>query len=69
MSTPRDTEAGVSQGSVLASTLYSLCVNDTPLAPGVYIALFADDTCIYTTDRKGAYGLRKPQRGLTSMES
>jgi hypothetical protein len=26
--------------------------NDTPQTPGVNLALFADDTCLYATDRK-----------------
>jgi hypothetical protein len=69
MSTPREIQAGVPQGSVLSPTLYSLYINDAPQSPGVHLALFADDTCIYSTDRKEGYVLRKLQRGLTSMES
>jgi hypothetical protein len=57
-------KAGVPQGSVLPLTL-----NDTPQTQGVYLALFADDTCIYTTDREEGYVLRKQRQGLTSMES
>jgi hypothetical protein len=66
---PRDIEAGILQVSVLFRTLYSLYINDTPQTPEVYVALFADDTCIYTTDRKEGYVLRQLQRGLTSVES
>jgi len=69
LSTPRDIKTGELQGSILAPTLYSLYINDTPQTPGVYLALFADDTCIYTTDRKEGYVLRKLQRDLASMES
>jgi len=58
----RAIQAGVLQGSVLSTTLYSLYINDTPQTPRVYRALFADDTCIYTTDRKDSYVLRKYQR-------
>jgi hypothetical protein len=36
--------------------------------PRVYLALFADDACTYSTDRKEGYVLRKMQRGLTSMK-
>jgi hypothetical protein len=68
LSTPREIQAGVPQGSVLAPTLYSLYINDTPRTPGVHLALFADDTCIYATDRKESYVLRKLQRGLNEME-
>jgi hypothetical protein len=33
----------------------------------VNLALFADDTCLYATDRKEGYVLRKIQRGLNCM--
>jgi hypothetical protein len=67
MSTPRFMQAGVPQGSVLSPTLYNLYINDTPQTPGENLALFADDTCLYATDRKEGYVLRKIQRGLDSM--
>jgi hypothetical protein len=54
----------VPQGSVLSPTLYNLYINDTPQTPGINLALFADDICIYTTDRKERYVLRKIQHGL-----
>jgi hypothetical protein len=44
-------------------------INDTPQTPGVYLGLFADDTCIYATDRKESYVLRKLQRGLSAIET
>jgi hypothetical protein len=69
LSTPREIQAGVSQVSVLATTLFNLYINDVSQTPGVHLALFADDTCIYATDRKGRYVLRKLQRGLTAMEA
>jgi hypothetical protein len=62
-------QAGVSQDSVLSHTLYSLCINDTPQTPGVYLGLFADDTCIYAADRRECYVLRKLQRGLSAIET
>jgi hypothetical protein len=51
------------------TSIYSLYINDTAQTPGVYLAFFTDDTCIYTTDRREGYVLRKLQRGFTSMES
>jgi hypothetical protein len=39
-----------------------------PQALGIYLALFADDTFLYSTDREEGYVLRKLQRGLTAME-
>jgi hypothetical protein len=67
MSTPKYMQAGVPQGSVLSITLYNLYINDTHQTPGVNLALFADDTCLYATDRKQGYVLRKIQRVLNSM--
>jgi hypothetical protein len=61
LSTPRDIQAGVLQGSVLAPILYSLYINDIPQTPGVYLVLSADNTCIYTTDRTEGHVLRKLQ--------
>jgi hypothetical protein len=52
MSTPRDVQAGVPQGIILPPTLYSLYINETPKGTGAYLALFADDTCIYATNKK-----------------
>jgi retron-type reverse transcriptase len=68
MSTPRIMQAGVPQGSVLAPILYNLYINDIPRTPGVHLALFADDTCIYATDRNERYVKRKLQRGLSAIE-
>jgi hypothetical protein len=67
MSTPRIIKAGVPQGSVLSPTLFNKYINDMPQAIGVQLALFADDTCLYATDRKEGYVLRKLQRRLNSM--
>jgi hypothetical protein len=39
-----------------------------PQTSGVYLALFADDTCLYATDRKEDFVVRKVQCGLNSME-
>jgi hypothetical protein len=51
MITPRDIKAGVPQDSVLPPTLYNLYINDTPQTTGVNLALFADDTSLYATER------------------
>jgi hypothetical protein len=56
-------KTGVPQGSVLSPTLNNLYINDTPQTIGVNLALFADDTCLYETERKEGYVLRKLQRG------
>jgi hypothetical protein len=53
LSTLRDIQAGVPQGSVLAPTMYSLYISDIPQTPGIHLALFADDT--YLLDGAGYY--------------
>jgi hypothetical protein len=44
-----------------------LYINDTPQTTGMNLALFADDTWLYATDRKERYVLRMIQRRLDSM--
>jgi hypothetical protein len=44
-------------------------INATPKTPGVYLGLFADDTCTYATDRSEGFVLRKLQRGLGAIET
>jgi hypothetical protein len=69
MSTPKEMQAGVPQGSVLSPTLFNLYINDAPQTHVVHLALFADDTCLHATDRKEEFIVRKLQRGLSSMEA
>jgi hypothetical protein len=64
---PREMQAGVPQGSVLSPTLYSIYISDTPQTPGVYLALSSDDTCLYATECKEGYVLRKLERGLDAV--
>jgi hypothetical protein len=53
MPTSKVIQAGVPpQGFVLSSALYCIYTNDTLHTTGVYLGLFADDTCTYATDRK-----------------
>jgi hypothetical protein len=66
MSTPRYMQARVPQGRVESLAQYKF-INDTHQTPGVNLALFADDICLYATDLKVGYVLRKIQRGLNSM--
>jgi len=53
----------------MACMLYILYINNTPQNPGVYLALFANEICIYTTDYKEGYVFIKLQCGSTSIES
>jgi hypothetical protein len=43
-STPSKIVTGVARGFILALILYSLYINDAPVAPGTHLALFVDDT-------------------------
>jgi hypothetical protein len=69
MSTPREMKAGVPQGSVLSPILYNFYINDSPPPQTICVnlALFSDDTCLYVTELKEGYILRKLQRCLNSM--
>jgi hypothetical protein len=44
-------------------------INDAPQTPAVYLALFADNTFLYATDRKESFVVRKLHCGLSSMET
>jgi hypothetical protein len=69
MSTPREMQAGVSEDSVLFPTLYNMYIYGVTQTPGVHLTLFADDTCLYVTNRKEGFVVRKFQRGLSLMET
>ena len=55
---PKEVRAEVPQSSVLYRVIKYFYINGAPQTPGTYLALFADDTCIYATDRKGGYVTR-----------
>jgi hypothetical protein len=67
MPTPRLMQTGLPQDSVLSPALYNIYINDAPQTTGVYLAFFADDTCLCATECNEGYVLRKLQRSLSSM--
>jgi hypothetical protein len=65
---PRTVAAGVPQSSILAPVLYSLYINDAAEALRTHLALFADDTCIYATEKHERRVLCKLQCCLTPVK-
>jgi hypothetical protein len=59
----------VPQVLVLSPTVYNVYINDAPQTPGVYLALFAEDTHLYGMDRKEGFVVRKLQGGRSSTET
>jgi hypothetical protein len=48
--------------------IFNIYINDAPQTC-VHPALFADDTCLYASDRKEGFVVRKLQLGLSLMET
>jgi hypothetical protein len=79
MSMPCGIQAGVLPGSILYPILYNIyihthtqcmyvCLNHMFQVADACLGLFADDTCIYVTEGKGGYVLRRLQQGLSTTE-
>ena len=67
VSSERRITASVPQGSVLGPLLFSNYVNDVPRQPGVQMALFADDTAVFTADRHVERAVLRLQRQLDTL--
>jgi len=47
-STPKNTSAGLSQGAVLSISLFAIYISDIPHPSNTQLALYADDTALFT---------------------
>lgn len=66
-STPRPIKAGVPQGSALSPVLFSIYTSDIPHTPNVELALFADDTALYSRGWKMNIQRSHVQRALNTL--
>jgi retron-type reverse transcriptase len=69
LSTVREIEAGVPQGSVLSPTLYAIFTADIPKPDETKIALYADDTAILTRSESPELISEQLQRAVESLEA
>ncbi|GBN95719.1 RNA-directed DNA polymerase from mobile element jockey [Araneus ventricosus] len=68
LSTLRNTEAGVVQGSRLGRHCFNIFINDICQMPETQLALFADDTAIMCTGPNGALNVENLNRHLAELE-
>lgn len=59
---------GLPQGSILSPVLFNAYINDIPKQQNTKIALFADDTAVYTSSTNEAHARINLQRHLTILE-
>jgi retron-type reverse transcriptase len=69
LSTVREIEAGVPQGSVLSPTLYAIFTADIPKPDETKIALYADDTAILTRSESPELISGQLRRAVESLEA
>jgi len=61
LSSSRNIDAGVPQGSCLSPHLFAIYINDIPCHPNSKLALFADDTLLYSVGRTNNAAIQKLQ--------
>ncbi|KAJ0176713.1 hypothetical protein K1T71_007892 [Dendrolimus kikuchii] len=66
-SSPHPLTAGVPQGSALSPLLFTLYTSDIPKTPDVELALFADDTALYTSDQNRQMACVRLQAAVTEL--
>lgn len=66
-STNRDIPYGVPQGAVLSPTLYNIYTYDIPKLQDCKVALFADDTALYTSSRYAKQIIKRLQIGVNKF--
>lgn len=66
-SDPKLIPAGIPQGSLLSPTLYSLFISDFIKPKNCEIALYADDTAIYSSSKQTRGIITKLQHGLNTI--
>lgn len=67
-SSSRQIRAGVPQGSCLSPQLFSIYVNDMPLLPSSKLAMFADDTLLYSTNVSNSRAIYHLQRQINKIQ-
>jgi retron-type reverse transcriptase len=67
LSTVRQVEAGVPQGSVLGPVLYLIYTNDMPTIPGVTLSLYADDAFLHCRSARPALAVSRMQRQMDAL--
>ena len=67
LSSSRPVRAGVPQGSILSPLLYNLYTHDIPKTRGTNLALFADDTAVYTSGRVSVCIANRLQKSMNHI--
>ncbi|GFT27526.1 RNA-directed DNA polymerase from mobile element jockey [Trichonephila clavipes] len=69
LSTPRPILSGVPQGSLLGPKFFNLYINDIPKAVGVHLAMYADDTAIFTKNIYNCNIIERLQNYVIRLET